>query len=54
MKRLSQTEQTKFFSPVCVRVCRTSSSERANRFKQPFQLHGNGFSPAKTRKAGVK
>ena len=46
MKRLSQTEQAKFFSPVCVRVCRTSSSDRANRFTQPLQLHANGFSPA--------
>ena len=50
MKRLSQTAQTKFFSPVCVRVCRTSSSDRANRFTQPFQSHANGFSPGNAEK----
>lgn len=46
MKRLSQTGQTNFFSPVCVRRWRESSSERANFLSQPSQLQLNGFSPA--------
>lgn len=42
---LLHTGHAKFFSPVCVLVWRASSSERANLFPQPSQLHGNGLSP---------
>ena len=45
MNLLWQTGQMKFFSPVCVRVWRASSSLRANRFPQPDQWQGNGRSP---------
>ena len=45
MKRLLQTGQMKFFSPVCVRICRASSSERANFLIHPFQVQGKGRSP---------
>lgn len=37
MKRRSHTLQTNFFSPVCVRRWRESSSERANFLSQPSQ-----------------
>ena len=46
MKRRSQTGQPNFFSPVCVLLCRDSSSERANRFWQCSKQHTKGFSPA--------
>lgn len=46
MNRRSHTGQTNFFSPVCVRRCRDSSSERANLLSQPSQLQLNGFSPS--------
>lgn len=45
MKRRSHRGQANFFSPVCVRRCRDSSSERANLRSQPCQLQLNGFSP---------
>ena len=45
MKRRSQTGHTNFFSPVCVRRCRDSSSERANCLSQLSQLQLKGFSP---------
>lgn len=48
MKRRSHTVQTNFFSPVCVRRWRESSSERANRLSQPSQWQLNGFSPAES------
>lgn len=40
-----QTGQTKFFSPVCVLVCRANSSLRANLFLQLGHEHSNGRSP---------
>ena len=43
----SHTGQTNFFSPVCVRLWRESSSDRANFFIQKSKLHMNGFSPTK-------
>lgn len=46
MNFLAQTGQEKFFSPVWVRRCLASSSERANRFPQFSHRHGNGLSPA--------
>lgn len=45
MKRRSHTLHTNFFSPVCVRRWRESSSERANFLSQPSQWQLNGFSP---------
>lgn len=45
MNRRSHTGQTNFFSPVCVRRWRESSSERANLLSQPSQLQLKGFSP---------
>ena len=45
INRLLQTGQMKFFSPVWVRMCRASSSDRANFLLQPSQVHGNGLSP---------
>lgn len=45
MKRRSHTGHTNFFSPVCVRRWRESSSERANLLSQPSQLQLKGFSP---------
>lgn len=47
MNFLEQTGQEKFFSPVCVRVWRASSSDLANLFPHPPQLHGKGRSPGK-------
>ena len=47
MKRRSHTGHTNFFSPVCVRRWRDNSSERANFFSHPSQVHVNGFSPAR-------
>lgn len=46
MNFLAQTGQEKFFSPVWVRRCLASSSERANRLPQSSHRHGNGLSPA--------
>ena len=46
MKRRWQMGQPNFFSPVCVRLWRDSSSEREKRRSQPSQMHTNGFSPA--------
>lgn len=45
MNRRSHTGHTNFFSPVCVRRWRESSSERANLLSQPSQLQLKGFSP---------
>lgn len=45
MKLLWHKWQINFFSPVCVRRWRDSSSERANRLSQPSHLHLKGFSP---------
>lgn len=45
MNRRSHMGQANFFSPVCVRRCLDSSSERANLLSQPFQLQLKGFSP---------
>lgn len=45
MNFLLHTGHTKFFSPVCVRVWRASSSDLANLLPQPLQLQGNGRSP---------
>ena len=42
---LLHTGQIKFFSPVWVLMCRASSSLRANFFRQPAQVQGNGLSP---------
>lgn len=45
MKRRSHTGHANFFSPVCVRLWRESSSERANFLSQSSQLQLKGFSP---------
>lgn len=45
MKRLKHSGQANLFSPVWVRRCRESSSERAKRLSQPSHLHLKGFSP---------
>lgn len=45
MNLLSHTGHTNFFSPVCVRRWRESSSDRANLLSQPSQLQLKGFSP---------
>lgn len=45
MKRLWHMGQANLFSPVWVRWCRDSSSERANCRSQPSHLHLKGFSP---------
>lgn len=50
MNRRSQTGQTNFFSPVCVRRCLDSSSERANFLSHPSQWQLKGFSPEIQRK----
>jgi len=47
MNFLPQTGQSKFFSPVCVRVCLANSSLRANRLPQELQRQGKGRSPAR-------
>lgn len=52
MKRLWQTGQANFFSPVWVRRWRDNSSERANLLSQPSHLHLKGFSPLKDRQVG--
>lgn len=39
------TGHTNFFSPVCVRLCRDSSSDREKRRSQFSHLQINGFSP---------
>jgi len=44
VKTLTVWHRTTFL-PVCVRTCRASSSERANRLPQPIHLHRNGRSP---------
>lgn len=44
-KRLSHVGHENRFSPVCVRRCRWSSSERRKRFPQNNQLQTNGLSP---------
>lgn len=49
MKRRAHTLQPNFFSPVCVRLWRESSSERENRRPHRSHWHANGFSPAKRR-----
>lgn len=46
MNFLLQIGQVKFFSPVCVRLCRDNSSDRANFLVHPSHIHWNGFSPA--------
>lgn len=45
MNRRSHMGHANFFSPVWVRRCLDSSSERANLLSQPFQLQLKGFSP---------
>lgn len=45
MNLLLHTGHANLFSPVCVRRCRCSSSERVNRLPQNNQLHTNGRSP---------
>ena len=47
MNLRSQIEQTNFFSPVCVRLCRDNSSERENCLAHPSQVQTKGFSPEK-------
>ncbi len=47
------TEQTCFFSPVCVRRCRLNSSDRANVLLQSAQEHENGFSPKQNKKKDI-
>lgn len=47
MKRLPHKGQENRFSPVWVRLCLASSSDRAKRLSQPSQVHGKGFSPEK-------
>ena len=48
--RLAQMEQANFFSPVCIRRWRESSSERANFLSQPSNGHEYGRSPEKIKK----
>ena len=50
---LWQTGQIKFFSPVCVLVCRANSSERAKRLPHPNQEQGKGRSPEKRKKVFI-
>lgn len=45
MNLLLHTGHANLFSPVCVRRCRCSSSERVNRLPQNNQLQTNGRSP---------
>lgn len=45
IKRRSHIEQTNFFSPVCVLLCRDSSSDRENCLSHPSHWQTNGFSP---------
>ena len=52
MNRRSHMGQANFFSPVWVRRCLDSSSERANLLSQPFQLQLKGFSP-ETKKSPI-
>lgn len=53
MKHLSQSGHVNRFSPVCVRKCRVSSSDRENFFAQPDQVHWKGLSPKNTHR-GVR
>ena len=53
-KRLSHVGHENRFSPVCVRRCRWSSSDRRNRFPQNNQLHTNGRSPVCQRKCAFR
>jgi hypothetical protein len=50
MNFLPQTGQMKFFSPVCVRQCLASSSDRANLLPQPDHWQGKGRSPTNKNK----
>lgn len=54
IKRLLQMGQANRFSPVCVRKCLCSSSERVNRFPQNNQLHTNGRSPVCQRRCALR
>ena len=45
MKALRHISQRKFFSPVWIRMCLWSSSERVNFLLQIGNLQTNGFSP---------
>jgi hypothetical protein len=47
MKAFLHTEQTCFFSPVCVRRWRLNSSDRANVLSHLGHEHENGLSPTK-------
>lgn len=44
-KQRPQWWHLKGFAPVCLRKCRVSSSDLANRHSQPSQEHRYGFSP---------
>lgn len=54
MKRLLQMGQANRFSPVCVRKCLCSSSDRVKRFPQNNQLHTNGRSPVCQRRCALR
>lgn len=54
MKRLLHTGQAKRFSPVCVRRCLCSSSERVNRLPQKSQLQTKGLSPVCHRRCALR
>lgn len=50
IKRFGHSGHANFFSPVCVRLCRCSSSLRVKRFPQYCQVHTKGRSPVCHRK----
>lgn len=50
MKRLGHSGHENFFSPVCVLLCRCSSSDRVKRFPQKDQEQTKGLSPVCQRK----
>ena len=54
MKRLLQTGHANRFSPVCVRRCRCSSSDRVNLLPQKSQLQTNGLSPVCHRRCALR
>jgi len=54
MNLLLHTGHWKFFSPVCVLICRASSSLRANFLGQLLQVQGKGRSPVCVRRCAFR
>uniref|UniRef100_A0A8I3P0P9 MYG1 exonuclease n=1 Tax=Canis lupus familiaris TaxID=9615 RepID=A0A8I3P0P9_CANLF len=54
VKRLEHSRQVNFFSRVCVRTWRSSSSERVKRLPQKSQLHTKGRSPVCQRRCAFR